>query len=286
MWPDADARPHLHHRLGRRDACAIDRRQDCSRSRCGFGGGRAVAPGRELRLRDRRRGHENAVLHTQRRWQVEAGVHAVGLQRRHRHFRRENRAQAAGDAGGIGASGLRRLQPAQDQLEVRHLRRSGRKHPDQVRRTGGGNCCQPLRSGGLPESQHADQGQHADARCAVVRRPEPVLPRPAGSLAPSSRQAVEGTEDRSRSGQCDSGAERGCVLRLPRLHRDCRGRSGRRSLHRPGEACPVDRKRTVGSEGEGWREGFGERPARVGRLHCPVFHQCQSRRTESLPSRW
>ena len=276
MWPDARARPHLHHRLGSRDAGAIDRRQDGSRSRCGVGGGRTAAPRRELRLRDRRRGHEDAVLHAERRWQVEAGVHAVGLQRRHRHLCRKNRAQVAGVAGEVGAGGLRRLQPAQDQLEVRHLRRGRREHPDQVRRAGGGDRRQPVRGGGLPESQHADQGQHADARRTVVRRPEPVLPRPAGSLAPSSRQAVEGTEDRCRSGQRDPGAERGGVLRLPRLHRDCRRRTGSRPLHRPGEACPVDRERTVGSEGEGWREGPGERPGRIGRLHCPVFHVGQT----------
>ena len=276
VWADADARPHLHHRLGSRDACAIDRRKDRSRSRCGFGGGRTVAPRRQLRLRDRRRGHEDAVLHTQRRWKVEAGVHAVGLQRRHRHLCRKNRAQTAGVAREVGAGGLRRLQPAQDQLEVRHLRRGRREHSDQVGRTGGGDRRQPVRSGGLPESQYADQGQHADARRTVVRRPEPVLPRPAGSLAASSRQTVEGTEDRCRSGQRDSGAERGGVLRLPRLHRDCHRRTWSRPVHRPREACAVDRERTVGSEGEGWREGFGERPGRAGRLHCPVFHFWQA----------
>ena len=67
-------------------------------------------------------------------------------------------------AGGQRAAGrhaLRGHEPAQGQLEVRHLRRDRREHARQDGRAGRGDHRQPVRGGGLPEPRHADQGQHA-----------------------------------------------------------------------------------------------------------------------------
>ena len=128
------------------------------------GGGREAPPRRQLRLRDRRRGHEDALLHAERRRQEQTGLHAVGLQRRHRHVHREDRAQAADRARAARPRELRRPHAAQDQLEVRHLRRGRRQHAGEVGRAGRRDHRQPLRGGDLSEPRDAHEGQHAAAR--------------------------------------------------------------------------------------------------------------------------
>ena len=282
MRPDGGPRPHLPHRLGRRAARAAGRRQDGAGSGGGVGGGGEAAPRGQLRLRDRRRGHEDAVLHAERRRQEQAGLHAVGVQRRHRHLRREDRAQAARQLRAAGAGRLRRLQPAQDQLEVRHLRRGRLQHAGEVRRAGRRDPRQPVRGGGLPEPRHAHQGQHADARRAAARRAEPVLQGAAGSLAPPPRQAVEGAQDRRRPGHRDPDPEGGGVLRLPRLHRDRAGRAGRRRLLRQGEARLVDREGPVGGEVQGRRQGPGQGQERSGWLRPAIRREATGGRQEGV----
>ena len=88
--------PRLLHRLGRRLPGAAGRGQ----AHPGSGGGRrlrrAPASGCAVRVRDRRRGHEDDLLHRHRHRTLQAGLHAVGVQRRHRDVHREDRAQAAG----------------------------------------------------------------------------------------------------------------------------------------------------------------------------------------------
>ena len=118
----------------------------------------------------------------------QASLHAIGLQRRNRHLHREDRAQAADIAGAAGADDLLRTAAAQDQLEVRHFRRSRRQHAGQGRRPGRGDHRQPVRGGGPAKPLHADEGQHAGSRSASARRAEPVLQRSAGSVAPSPRR--------------------------------------------------------------------------------------------------
>ena len=95
---------------------------------------------------------------------IQAGLHAVGVQRRHRDLHREDRAQAAGAEREAGRAALRRHEPAQGLQQVRDLRRDRRQHAGEDRRAGRGDHRQPVRGGRLPEPGHADQGQHARRR--------------------------------------------------------------------------------------------------------------------------
>ncbi len=232
----AGPRSHLLHRLGRRPARAAGRRQDGAGGGRGGGGGREAAPRRELRLRDRRRGHEDAVLHAQRRRQEQAGLHAVGLQRRHRHLHREDRAQAAGGAAsssaqaGYAGYSLHKISSKCGifaEADANTLVKSGVPVEEIIASLFEAVVYQNLATltkGNTPTPERAAAG-----------RPEPVLPRPAGGLAPSSRQAVGGAQDRLpiRRPARSSGAGGGGLLRLPRLHRDRRGRGRAASASTP-----------------------------------------------------
>ena len=142
-------------------------------------------PACPVRVRDRRRGHEDHLLHAGGRRPEQAGVHAVRLQRRNRDVHRENGAQAADVVRGAVRNGLRRPHAPQDQLEVRHLRGGRREHARQVRRHGRGDHREPLRGGGVSEPRHAHQGQHADAGGAPARRSQSLLQGPPAGVASS-----------------------------------------------------------------------------------------------------
>ena len=89
------------------------------------------------------------------------------------------------------------------------------------------------------------KGNTPTARGAAARRPQPVLPRTAGGLAPSPRQLWEERKVDCRSARpvASSGAGRRAVLRLPRLRRDRRAaKRRRRRLHRDRKASLVDRE--------------------------------------------
>ena len=121
----------------------------------------------------------------------QASLHAIGVQRRHRHVHRKDSAQAADRVGAPRADGLRRLHAAQDQLEMRHLRRGGLQHLGEVGRAGGRDHRQSLRGCRVPEPGDPHQRQYADAPGTAARRAESILQGPAGSLDPSPQQALD-----------------------------------------------------------------------------------------------
>ena len=65
-------------------------------------------------------------------------------------------------------------------------------------RAGRGDHRQPVRGGRLPEPGHPDQGQHARARGAAARRPQPLLQGTAGGVAAPPGQALDAAQGRSR----------------------------------------------------------------------------------------
>ncbi len=153
----------------------------------------------ELRLRDRRRGHEDDLLHALRARQEQAGLHAVGLQRRHRHLHREDRAQAADRTGAPGADDLSRLGRC-----TRSARNAGSsRKPTPTRLVKGGVPVEEIIASlfeAVVQQNLATltKGNTPAPRGAAARRTEPVLQGSAGSLAPSSSADVE----RARVSRC------------------------------------------------------------------------------------
>ena len=199
----------------------------------------------------------------ERRRDVQAGLHAVGLQRRHRHLHREDRAQAPGGQRAAGRHALRGHEPPQGQQQVRHLRRDGRQHPREDRRAGGGDHREPLRGGGLPEPRHAHQGQYARRRrsccSAGPTSSSGGCRRRGGITSPSSGSSARSRCPRAATPRrLHRGARGGALLRLPRLRGDRRGRSPRAwPSTRDGQAALVGGRGPARAEGEGGRQGPG-----------------------------
>ena len=272
--PDGRHGSRLLHGLGCRIHRAARRRQAHPGSRRRRGVRREAASGRAVRLGDRRRGHEDDLLHRHRNRTLQAGLHAVGLQRRYRHLHREDRAEAAGVRRAIGLPALRGHESAQGLEQVRHLRRDRREHPGEDRRARRGDHREPVRGGRLPESRDVDQGQHAVARGAPARRSQPLLQGVAGSVAASPRQALGAAQARSgrpRAGLTHRGAGRGALLRVPGVRRDRRRRKARgRDLSRTREARVVGRDGAARAEGQGRRPRSGRRRRRSRRVRDRV----------------
>ena len=191
-----------------------------------------------------------------------------------------------------GRAALRGHEPPQGQQQVRHLRRDRRQHAREDRRAGRGDHREPVRGGGLPEPGHAHQGQHPVARGAAAGRPEPLLPRPAGGVAPPPRQAVGAAEDRAprgtRRGLLHHGARRGPLLRLSRLRGDRGGGAGRRrGLRGARPPALVGGGGPAGAEGQGGRAragGLRRRPPVVrGRVRSQALRDCARRRGDRGP---
>src|SRR5882724_1416420 len=245
----------LLHRLGRGPAGPARRGQDDPGGGCGRRLRRAPAPGRALRVGDRRRGHEDDLLHPDRHRPLQAGLHAVGVQRRHRHLHREDRPQAPGGERAARGPTLRGHEPPQGEQQVRHLRGDRRQQPRQDRGAGRGDHREPLRGGGVPEPRHPHQGQYPGPGGVVAGRAEPLLQGIAGGLAPPPRQVVGAAEARAargaRSRVAHHRARGGALLRLPRLRGDRGGRGGRhRGLSGPRPAALVGRGGSAGGEGQ------------------------------------
>ena len=166
--------------------------------------------------------------------EVEAGLHAVGVQRRDRHLHREDRAQAAGArrAAGrhAGYDGLSLHKVSSKcgifaETDANTLVKTGVPVEEIIASLFEAVVYQNL--------AHADQGQHADAHGAAARRAESLLQGAPGGVAPSPRRSSgrSGKPRRraARSGRAHPRAGGRPLLRLPRLRRDRPGRERRRS---------------------------------------------------------
>ena len=224
-----------------------------------------AAPRRALRLRDRRRGHEDASSSrasgdgkSKQVYMQSACSGGTGtfIEKTARKLQVADRA-AGRDAATTGLS-LHKISS-----QVRHLRRDRRQHAGEDRRAGRGDHREPLRGGGLPEPRHADQGQHADARrCCCWAGPtcSSRACRRRGAITwRSSGRSGRSRCPRARSGDAHPRAGGGALLRLPRLRRDRPRRGRRRSASTRGATscaggstrASTSRRRKDGAHGPG-----------------------------------
>ena len=187
----------------------------------------------------------------------QAGLHAERLLRRHRHVHREDRAQAARSRrrrlAQMGYSGypLHKISSKCGifaEADANTLVKAGVPVEEIIASLFEAVVYQNLAT--------LDARQHTVARGAAARRTESVLQRPAGSVATSPREGLEGAQSYDLGRSRRSSLIRVPTMRFitpPRLHRDWIARERRgRALHRTRTAEVVDRTRPVRREEEDW----------------------------------